>query len=277
MLVVELNIKFWGVRGSIACPGERCARYGGNTSCVEVRAGEHLFILDAGTGLRQLGLELVGEQPLDADILLTHTHMDHIAGIPFFGPFFNPTNRFRLWSGHLADHDDDLIGVLQKFMAAPLFPIPPEVFSAGLEWKDFAAGTVIEPRPGVRIRTAPLNHPNGATGYRIEYAGKSVCYITDTEHRPNERDPVILDLVRDADVMIYDCTYTDEEYPAYQGWGHSTWEEGMRIAEAANVGRLVIFHHDPSHDDAFMDRVARQADTARPGTVVAREGQSLTC
>lgn len=272
---MKFEVRFWGVRGSIACPGERCARYGGNTSCVEVRTGEHLFILDAGTGLRQLGESLAGE-PVDADVLLTHTHMDHIAGIPFFGPFFDPNNHFRVWCGHLGDHDDDLIGVLQKFMAAPLFPIPPEVFSAGLEWKDFAAGTTLEPRPGVVVRTAPLNHPNGATGYRIDFDGRSVCYITDTEHRLGERDQVVCDLVRGADLMIYDATYTDEEYPRYEGWGHSTWQEGVRVADAADVDRLVIFHHDPAHDDAFMERIARKAEVARPGTIVAREGQVIT-
>ncbi|MCB9677809.1 MAG: MBL fold metallo-hydrolase [Alphaproteobacteria bacterium] len=265
-------VRFWGVRGSVACPGDRCARYGGNTSCVEIRVGDRLFIFDAGTGLRELGLSLGMEVPIDADLFLTHTHMDHIAGIPFFDPFFGAQNRFRLFSGHLAGNN--LHNVLRTFMAAPLFPVPPEVFSATIEWNDFQAGDVLHPRDGVVIRTAPLNHPNGATGYRLEAEGKAICYVTDTEHVPGQIDANVVELVRDADFMIYDSTYSDAEYPDHVGWGHSTWEQGVRVADAANVKRFVIFHHDPSHDDAFMDKIASRAATMRPGTIVAREGDT---
>jgi len=265
-------VRFWGVRGSVACPGERCARYGGNTSCVEVRVGDRLFVFDAGTGLRDLGLSL-GDGPIDADLFLTHTHMDHIAGIPFFQPFFGPQNRFRLWSGHL--DSDNIHGVVRSFMAAPLFPVPPDIFNATLEWNDFHAGATLHPREGIVVRTAPLNHPNGATGYRLEAEGRAVCYITDTEHIVGELDSNIVDLVRGADLMIYDSTYTDEEYPKHVGWGHSTWQQGVRVAEAAGVGQLVIFHHDPAHDDGFMDKVLRRAATMRPGTTVAREGDTI--
>jgi phosphoribosyl 1,2-cyclic phosphodiesterase len=271
---MAVEVRFWGVRGSVACPGERCARYGGNTSCVEIRVGDRLFIFDAGTGLRDLGLSLPTDAPIDADLFLTHTHMDHIAGVPFFAPFFDARHRFRLWSGHL--QEQNLHNVLRSFMAAPLFPVPPEVFSATLEWNDFHAGATLHPRDGVVVRTAPLNHPNGATGYRLEAEGRSVCYVTDTEHVIGELDQNVLDLVQNADVMIYDSTYTDAEYPAHEGWGHSTWQEGCRVAEAANVGQMVIFHHDPAHDDAFMDKVASRAATMRPGTVVAREGDVIT-
>jgi phosphoribosyl 1,2-cyclic phosphodiesterase len=128
----------------------------------------------------------------------------------------------------------------------------------------------------VRLRTAPLNHPNGATGYRIEYGGQSICYVTDTEHKEGQRDQAIVDLIRDSDIVIYDATYTDDEYPKYRNWGHSTWQEGVRLCDAAGAKRLVIFHHDPSHDDAFMDGIAKAAEAMRPGTVVAREGMVLT-
>jgi phosphoribosyl 1,2-cyclic phosphodiesterase len=233
-----------------------------------------LLIFDAGTGLRPLGDAIDGEQPVDADMLLTHTHHDHIAGLPFFSPFFNKQNRFRIWAGHLAPARS-LHNVLCQFMSAPLFPVPPQVFSADVIYRDFTAGETLEFGDGIHIRTGGLNHPNGATGYRIDYDGRSVCYITDTEHVPGEPDRSILALIEGADYVIYDSSYTDQEFPGYVSWGHSTWQEGVRLCDAAEVGTLVLFHHDPSHDDAFMDRVASEAAEMRPGTIVAREGMKL--
>jgi len=144
-----------------------------------------------------------------------------------------------------------------------------------MEFRDFEYGDALAPRKGITIRTAQLNHPNGATGYRVEHGGKSICYVTDTEHRPGELDREILRLIEGADIFIYDATYSDDEYPNYAGWGHSTWQEGVRLADEAGVGTYVVFHHDPSHDDTFMDEVAKAAKAARPGTVVAREGMVL--
>jgi len=262
------------VRGSIACPGPAYQRYGGNTSCVELRCGPHLLIFDGGTGLRPLGEHLKGEAPIDADLFFSHSHLDHISGLPFFKTLFDPANRCRMWAGHLKP-ERDLRAVLCILMTAPLFPVPLDIFTAETAYTDFLAGETLEPRPGLAIKTAPLNHPNGATGYRAEYAGKSVCYVTDTEHAIGRRDARIVDLVRGADIFIYDATYTDEEYPRFLTWGHSTWEEGVRLAEAAGVKRLVLFHHDPGHDDAFMDRVATAAAALRPGTLVAQEGMTL--
>jgi phosphoribosyl 1,2-cyclic phosphodiesterase len=166
--------------------------------------------------------------------------------------------------------------VLCQMMAAPLFPIPPAAFDADTEFNDFTAGERLEPHPGVTVDTAPLNHPNGATGYRVGYGGRSVAYVTDTEHQNGGLDTSILGLIEGADLFIYDSTYTDEEYPGYAGWGHSTWQQGMKLAEAAKVGRFVIFHHDPGHDDLFMDKIAAEAERLRPGTVVAREGMLLS-
>ncbi len=270
----QFLVRFWGVRGSIACPGPDYARYGGNTSCIEVRLGQRLLIFDAGTGLRPLGISLIKEAPLDADIFLTHTHVDHIHGIPFFAPFFAPQNRFRVWAGHLAPRLT-LKQVLCKYMAEPLFPIPPDIFAANMIYKDFEAGETLHPAPNAVLRTTALNHPQGATAYRLEEGGRSFCYVTDTEHVEGTLDERILTLVKDADVMVYDATYTDNEYPRFRGWGHSTWQEGMRLAEKAGVKRLVIFHHDPSHDDATMDAIAEGAEAARPGTLVAYEGMTL--
>ncbi|MEO1191106.1 MAG: MBL fold metallo-hydrolase [Pseudomonadota bacterium] len=268
-------VRFWGVRGSIACPGPEYVRYGGNTSCIEIRLGKRVLIFDAGTGLRPLGRALIQDQITTADIFLTHTHVDHIHGIPFFAPFFNPKGDFRVWAGHLAPRST-LKHVLSKYMADPLFPVPPDIFAAKVAYVDFEAGETLVPAPGALLRTTALNHPQGATAFRLEEGGRSFCYVTDTEHVEGVRDERILALVEGADYMAYDATYTDNEYPAFRGWGHSTWEEGMRLAEAAGVKQLVIFHHDPAHDDNAMDAIAASAEAARPGTLVAYEGLTLT-
>lgn len=270
----DFSVTFWGVRGSIACPGPDTVRYGGNTSCLEVKCGGHRLIFDAGTGLRQLGAVLAKEAACDIDLFLTHTHFDHVCGLPFFAPMFIPGNRIRLWAGHLVP-EHTLRQVLVEMMMAPLFPVPPEIFQAAVSFNDFHCGDTLTPRPGVTIQTGPMNHPNRATGYRIEFGGRVICYITDTEHFDDHLDHDIVALISGADIVIYDATYTDAEYPKFAGFGHSTWQEGVRLVEAAGAKTLVIFHHDPSHDDGFMDVVAREADDARSGTIVAREGMTL--
>lgn len=267
-------VRFWGVRGSIPCPGPETKAYGGNTSCLEVHCGDHTVILDGGSGMRPLGVHLMSKGTLNADIFYTHTHLDHVVGFPFFIPFFNPKNKFRLWAGHLMP-DYTLRGVLEMMLTPPLFPVPLDIVQAELTFKDFPAGETLEPRAGVVVKTRALNHPNNATGYRIEFKGHSLCYITDTEHTEGKRDEKIVELIRGSDVFIYDATYTDEEYPRFKTWGHSTWQEGARLAEAAGVKTYVIFHHDPSHNDAFMDKVAADAEKARAGSVVAKEGMII--
>ncbi|UCH76031.1 MAG: MBL fold metallo-hydrolase [Rhodospirillales bacterium] len=273
---MTFSVRFWGVRGSIACPGGETVRYGGNTSCIEVSCGTRRLIFDAGTGLRPLGENMDADTgPFDGDIFLTHTHFDHICGLPFFRPFFAAENGFRIWAGHLLP-DQTLKTVICQMMMAPLFPVPPEVFAAAIEYRDFTAGETLQPAPDILIRTMPLDHPDRATGYRIEFDGRSLCYITDTGHVAGQRDKALVDFVSGAQMMIYDSTFTDEEFPQFSHFGHSTWQEGVRVAEAANVERLVIFHHDPSHDDAFMDTVAAEAAAVRAGTIVAREGMELS-
>ncbi len=220
-------------------------------------------------------LQCPHEGPVDADLFFTHTHLDHMVGIPFFAPLFQKDSQLRLWAGHLKP-PLTLRDALCGMMVEPLFPVPPDVFASDPSYQDFKAGETLQLHPGLQIRTAPLNHPNGATGYRIDWQGKSICYVTDCEHRPNGPDQSIVDLIRGTDIFVYDCTYTEEEYPAHAGWGHSTWQEGARLADLAGVRTFVLFHHDPDHTDQRMDGIAREAEARRPGTLVAKEGMILT-
>lgn len=272
----EFWVRFWGVRGTVPCPGEETLRYGGNTACVEMRCGLHRLIFDAGTGIRLLGREWErNRKPLRAQIFLTHTHLDHVAGLPFFRPAYVAGNCFEFFAGHLRPRGLRLQEVLQSLMQPPLFPVPLDILHACIGFHDFDPGLALTPCEGVTLRTAALNHPGGATGYRVEYGGRSVCYVTDTEHEEGRLDPRVLELIAGADIVIYDSTYTDDEYPIFRGWGHSTWQEGVRLCEAAGAGRLVTFHHDPDHDDATLDAIAGELERARPGSIVAREGLVL--
>ena len=267
----EFSIRFWGVRGSIPCPGPSTKRYGGNTPCVEVRCGDRLIILDAGTGIRELGNALIKSgKPIDADILLTHCHYDHVMGIPFFAPFFQPEHKFRLWCGNLLP-DFKLKPVMQMMMSEPLFPIGIETFRAQIDYRDFRPGEPIPAGDGVSIQTVALDHPGGATGYRIEYGGRAVVYLTDNEGRRENHDAELVRLCDRADLIIYDTTYTEDEIDAKKGWGHSTWQDGMRLADAAKIKTFCLFPHAPEHDDETMDRILAEARASRPGTIAAME------
>lgn len=268
-------VTFWGVRGSIACPSPRHIVYGGNTACVQVDAGDAHIILDAGTGIRELGNEIVRRDLQKSVLLMSHTHWDHINGFPFFAPAFQEGRSFRVLAGHLTGVPGGIRSVLSGQMAQPMFPVPLDTMQADLLFEDFKAGDEFDLDAGVHVRTTALNHPNGATGYRIEHGGKSVCYVTDTEHVPGKPDQNILGLIQGADLVIYDSTYTDDEFPSKVGWGHSTWQEGVRLAQAAGVKRLLIFHHDPEHDDTFMANVEKDAHQLWSGADVAREGMRI--
>ena len=275
MTASSMSIRFWGVRGSISSSGASTARYGGYTPCVEVRCGGHVLIFDAGTGIRPLGNALMQEADVtDFDIFLSHCHIDHVIGLPFFAPMFSNNHSVRLWAGNLlpACGVEDAV---RKLMSFPLFPIGVDAFKAKLEFRDFRAGDTLDPRPGVTMRTAPLNHPGGAAGYRIDFAGRSIAYLTDMECGDGPIDPAVVALAKGAALVILDAAYTDDELPARVGWGHSSWQQGVRLANAAGAQRLCLFHHDPDHDDAFIDEIAKAADRARPGTIVSSYGLFL--
>ena len=273
----QFLIRFWGVRGSIACPGSHTVRYGGNTSCIEMRVGGNLLIFDGGTGLRELGLKLLSEMPMEATMFFTHSHWDHIQGFPFFVPAFVPGNRIDIY-GAIAPNGSTIEQRLNDQMLHPNFPVPLQIMGADMKFCDIDVGETVQ-IADVKIENTLLNHPGEAVGYRISWHGKTAAYVTDTEHFPDRLDENVLWLARDADVMIYDATYTNNEYhnekSSKVGWGHSTWQEAVKVAKAANVKQLVIFHHDPLHNDEFMDEVAQDTAEQFPNSVVAKEGMVI--
>lgn len=272
----KMLVRFWGVRGSIASPGPETLRYGANTSCVEIRCGDRLLVCDAGTGLRPFGQALVNEgQPVEADLLVTHTHFDHIGGFPFFQPCYLAANRIRVWGAHHRG-ESNIGSVFRSIMTPPLFPDVTDAMAAKIAFEDFKCGDDLTLQKGLSVKTRALNHPGGATGYRIEWEGKAVAYITDTEHRTGALDRNVLTLADHVDVMIYDAHYTSEDYPAHVGFGHSTWQEAVKLAERAGAKTLVLFHHDPARTDAMLDEIGSAAARARSGTIVASEGLLLT-
>lgn len=267
-------VKFWGVRGSIACPEASHLGYGGNTACVAVECGPHRIILDAGTGIRRLGQHLAREGVKDIHLLLSHLHLDHIIGLPFFEPAFDPATRITVRAGNLLPRYR-LQEEIGQLMRAPFFPVSPQIFQAAIQYIDFISGEMFTLAPGLDITTAALNHPDGATGYRINWHGHSICYITDTEHFPDRVDNRIVELVRDTDLMVYDATFCPATYPRHQGWGHSTWQAAIAIAQQANVKRVALFHHDPDSDDAALTQREQEAQAAFPNLFAAREGMTV--
>jgi phosphoribosyl 1,2-cyclic phosphodiesterase len=279
-----IDIRFWGVRGSIATGGQDTAGVGGNTSCVEVRGpGDELVILDAGTGLRGLGTELErrGEK-VRAHLLLSHLHWDHIQGFPFFTPAFREGNELAVYAPErCAGPSGDVRRAMAMQMAAPHFPVGLEAMRASMSFRAIGAG--MEWNVGaLTVRAAAARHPNGCLAYRVEHDEGALVYATDTEHDPHRGgvDPSLVELARGAEVLIYDSQYTEDEYagrhgPCRHGWGHSTPDQGVRLADAAGVSQLVLFHHDPTHDDLEIASIERAAAALRPGTVAAREGMTL--
>jgi len=278
-----MRITFWGVRGSIPTPGPQTVEIGGNTSCVEVRAGKLLVIFDGGTGLRLLGQKLLKEMPITAHIFFSHVHWDHIQGFPFFAPAFAPGNTIHLYGGNNVSRT--LEETLAGQMDYPSFPVHLSEMAGRMTFADLYEGQVLELDSGdggkFKVTAGRGNHPNGVWAYRFEHGGKSAVYATDTEHY-SVVDPKLKKLSTNADVLIYDAMYTPEEYAGTAGsggpkvgWGHSTIDEAAKLASAAGVRQLVLFHHDPAQSDAAVREKERRTREWFPNTVAAYEGLSL--
>ena len=270
-----MQITFWGVRGSIPAPGPSTMEIGGNTSCVEVRAGKAILIFDGGTGLRLLGKKLMKEGgPITAHMFFSHVHWDHIQGFPFFEPAFVKGNEFHLYGGNNVSRT--LEETLEGQMDHPNFPVDLGAMGAKMTFADLPEGGEVDIDDGlgglVRVTTARGNHPQGVFAFRVEYAGKVVVYATDTEHYEGRIDEKLAALAKNADVFIYDSQYTPEEYATKRGWGHSTFEEGVKLARLAGAKQLVLFHHDPTQSDAAVREKETRAKALFAEVAAAYEG-----
>ncbi|HTS83289.1 MAG TPA: MBL fold metallo-hydrolase [Myxococcaceae bacterium] len=261
------------MRGSLPAPGSATKRYGGNTPCVEVRAGDRRIILDAGSGIRALGERLRDAGgSVQADVLLSHYHYDHLQGLPFFAPLAEPQNKFTFHGPRREGRS--VQDVLEGQMVPPYFPVTlDQLARSTIEFRSIEPGEPFHIGP-VRVASAELDHPGGNLGYRLEFRGRSVVYATDVEHTEYPSESLV-ELARGADLLLHDAMYTADEYEARRGWGHSTWGGALATAEAARVKKLVLFHHDPEHSDRTLDALLRQAQKQFRATVAAREGQTL--
>src|SRR4051812_1618690 len=271
---MTVEVTFWGVRGSFPCATLHHMKYGGNTSCVTFETAETAVVLDAGTGLFMLGKSLLKRGVNKATLLLSHSHTDHIIGFPFFAPAWIGTFGLTIMAGHLTNNGG-VKEIFETAMRDPVFPVKLGDMGGATKFIDFNVGETFKIGNDVTVKTAPLNHPNGATAYRLEAEGKALCYVTDTEHVPGKPDKKVAELIKGADLVVYDSTYTDDEFPKKVGWGHSTWQEGVRLFKASGVKRLAIFHHDPDHTDEYMDRVDDDARHNWDKAFVAREGMVI--
>jgi phosphoribosyl 1,2-cyclic phosphodiesterase len=296
------RLKLWGVRGSIPVPGPGTVRYGGNTACVEIRADDELIILDAGSGIRGLGLALekeFGSRPINLSLLITHVHWDHIQGFPFFVPSYNDKNQIRIF-GYNGDNSG-LQEILKGQMATPFFPVALYDLPGRIQFEtpssmDFKIGKV-------RVHARRMNHPGVCVGYRIVTSKGSIAYLPDhepydafklhsakshllspeqTEKRAKEDRAELVKFLKGSDVLILDSQYTDEEYQAHVGWGHGSLSSVVSLAIDAGIRKLILFHHDPTHDDQMIDKMVQTARKLAAKTKKdlevegAREGAEIT-
>ncbi|WP_082502503.1 MBL fold metallo-hydrolase [Methylobacterium sp. Leaf100] len=269
-----LSLRFWGVRGSTPVSGPDYVEFGGSTPCMEIRYGERLFLLDAGSGLNACGRHHRDGLSGDIDLLFSHLHLDHTAGLPFFKPVVLDAGRtINTWCGNL--DGQSAAAALDRLFAPPLFPVSLDVLPCRFAHHGFRAGETLAFADGAQVDTILLNHPQGSVGYRFDHAGRRLCIISDIEHSDPWPDPALLEFVRGADLMVYDGMFTEGEYPVCRGWGHSTWQKGMELARAAGVEALAIIHLHPCHTDDTLRRMEAEMQAVMPTSFIARERQQI--
>lgn len=269
-----MKLRFWGVRGSVPTPHADRLRYGGNTTCLEFStpSSEEIVLIDAGSGLRALGEDLEQRPTVRRiHILISHFHWDHIQGLPHFPPLFQPSAEIVFYSSYPAAQT---CALLQAQMSDPYFPMAFEAVPAQTRFRQIARGKPFAAGP-FTVEAFALHHPQGAEGFRLEAEGRVIVHASDHEYGQPETDAVLVDLAREADLLIMDAQYTPREYAAKVGWGHSTYAQAAQLARQAAVRRLALFHHDPAHNDAFLDAMLADAKQLFPTSDMAREGCDL--
>jgi phosphoribosyl 1,2-cyclic phosphodiesterase len=267
-----MELRFWGVRGSIPVPGHHTASVGGNTTCVSVQQDDYIFVFDAGTGIRRLGRYLDDEERSrwKGSVFLTHYHCDHIQGLPFFGPAFQRENRFYLYGE--AKKGSSIQRILSEQMKAPYSPLSLDDLEGLVTFVEIRPGSDIEIFPGSSIRTIRLDHPGGALGYRLDSPHGSVCFITDHDHPIEGLTESVVDFFRETTVLIHDAQYTPKEKRGHKAdRGHSSWEDAALTAREAEVERLYLIHHDPDRNDEKFDTILRDARNVFANTEIATE------
>jgi phosphoribosyl 1,2-cyclic phosphodiesterase len=273
-----VKVTFYGTRGSIPVPDGEFVRVGGNTPCILLTfESGRIAILDAGTGIRKLGKDLLEEGHGQYDnivIALSHTHWDHIQGFPFFRPAYDTRRRFTIAICGKGRNGRSLENLFGLQMQREFFPTPLERMGATMAF--WAPDVIRYTTPGgVSVTASKQNHPGDSYGYRIEDAGRILVYCTDVEH-VHGIDPGVVALARDADLLIHDAQYTPEELIEKKGWGHSSWEQAVEVAKKAGARRLALFHHDPEHTDDCLFTIEKECQKRFPGAFLAREGAQIT-
>lgn len=274
----HILVTFWGVRGSIASPGLHTVVFGGNTSCVSIETQDHILILDAGSGLRELGQHLRKRNELKGiagSIFLSHMHWDHIQGLPFFVPARAQENQFTIYGER--KYQRSLAQILAGQMQAPYFPVAMDtIFRAHIKFHEVEAKRSVEVYPDLFVTPFRLTHPDGALGYLLQIAGRRIAYVTDHEHNIGQLSANVLEMVLGVDLLIHDAQYSREELAnGKRGWGHSAWEDVVELAIAAHVEQLLLFHHDPEATDEVLNERQFLAQEKFPHTTIAREGLKI--
>lgn len=267
----NFSVTFWGVRGTRMLSHERRSKYGQNTICVEVNCGNRVLVFDAGSGIIELGNSLIKRDITEIDLFLSHAHYDHVEGIPFFQPFYNDNFTTRFWCGRLngIKKTRDIVDGLMK---EPYFPIKQEHFLSKIDYLQISDFETLDIGDGITVKTVRLNHPGGATGYRVEYAGKSFGFITDTTHTSEKDNNSLKAFVNGIDLFAYDCSYMDREFEKFSDFGHSTWEEACRLKQATQAKAMLGLHHMPFRTDDELDTIETNLLKSHPGCGIAKDG-----
>ena len=278
-----MKLKFYGTRGSIPTCEAGFQEFGGNTTCLQITFTDtnRIAIIDAGTGIRRLGKDLraIGHQQEQIVIAFTHFHWDHIQGFPFFGPAYTPGQKITLLTLGRDAGEQSLRGIFEVQMQTEYFPVQLGHMGADFEFLQIAnASEYFTAINGVQTKVTALRHqhPGGAHSFRIERRGRTLVICTDVEHPENGLDPAIIELARGADLLVHDAQFTADELKQRRGWGHSSYDQAMQVAEQAGVKRLAMTHHDPDHDDEFLLRMERLCQERFPNSVLAREGMEIS-